>query len=248
MTISLSSGLSIRISNDQFLVPYVFVYYSGKRYTNDDKIDLLWNSISGQQPATLGRYFLTAAYYMVNHDSNSFTLWEANPTTSSNLVPVMNEETAEDCGNEGGVVQTSLTGYATPTGTESSLLGTSASPGSTRVPAIAGGVVGGAALLAITGLGAFFLFRRRQRALSQEASTALRADDDPATSGYQLVLKTHGAGLHELGGEHKPEAHELPLDDGPREIGEGEVIYATQEGDGVVHEMDGRVYTFSAEG
>ncbi|ROV94092.1 hypothetical protein VMCG_08247 [Cytospora schulzeri] len=255
MTISLSSGSSIRIPNDQFLVPYVYVDYDGKRYTDDANLDLLWNGI-GDQPATLGRYFLTAAYLMVNHDSNSFTLWEANPTTSSNLVSVMNEETAEACGDLGGVVQPSVTATATPTGTGSSLMHSSVSSGSTPVGAVAGGVVGGVALLAIVGLGAFFLVRRSKRARSQEVPKGPHADEGTAVFEYAHAQKTDDDAIYELGAQKKPEAYEMPLNDDPREIagrevigeiGGREVIYSTQAGNGIVHEMDGRAYTFSTE-
>lgn len=253
MTISLTSGLSVRIPNDQFLVPFVHFDWDGRRYTNDTMLDFLWNSIV-DQPATLGRYFLTAAYLMVNHDSNSFTMWEANPTTSSNLVPVINEETAETCGDLDGVVEPSVAATATPTRTGSSLPDTSAS--SVRVPvgAVAGGVVGGVALLATTGLGTFFLVRRRKRTRSQEVLRGPHADDGAVILGHAHAPQTDGDGLHEICGENKPEAHEMPLNDGPREIGGSEVIgeiggrevvYTTQGEDGAVHEMDGRVYTFS---
>lgn len=36
----------------------------------------------------LGRHFLSSAYVMVNLDHQTFTMWEANPTTEENLVAV----------------------------------------------------------------------------------------------------------------------------------------------------------------
>lgn len=61
------------------------------------------------QPATLGRYFFTSAYLMVNHDANSFTLWQANPSNKSSLVRVFDEETADTCSGVTGLVQPSAT-------------------------------------------------------------------------------------------------------------------------------------------
>lgn len=255
MTISLSSGLSIRVPNDQFLVPYVYVDYDGRRYADDTNLDLLWNGI-GDQPATLGRYFLTAAYLMVNHDSNSFTLWEANPTTSSSLIPVVNEETAESCGDLGGVVQPSATATAVPTGTGSSLQDTSTSSRSTSVAAVAGGVVGGVVFLVIAGLAAFFLVRKRKGARLQDVHNDPPADDGAAVSVSGHAHRTGGAGICELSGEKRPDTYEMPLNDDPREIagsemiseiGGREVIYTTQGANGIAHEMDGHVYAFSAE-
>lgn len=97
MTIILTSRFSVRVSNDQFLIPYVYVDYDGARKEDTSIKEFLWNAVSDQS-ATLGRYFLTAAYLMVNHDSNSFTLWQANATTSSDLVSVMDEKSAEAWG------------------------------------------------------------------------------------------------------------------------------------------------------
>lgn len=92
---------------------------------------------------------------MVNHDSNTFTMWQANPSTSSNLVSVVSEKVAEACGNVTGVVQPSATATAESSSSESS---TQTSPG-----VIAGAVVGGLAFLAAVGLAVFFLLRRKRR-------------------------------------------------------------------------------------
>ncbi|KAK0724411.1 hypothetical protein B0H67DRAFT_680020 [Lasiosphaeris hirsuta] len=43
---------------------------------------------TGQLP-TLGRYFLTGAYLMFNHDAEEFTLWQANPSERTSLTPVV---------------------------------------------------------------------------------------------------------------------------------------------------------------
>lgn len=92
---------------------------------------------------------------MVNHDSNTFTMWQANPSTSSNLVSVVSEKVAEACGNVTGVVQPSATATAESSSSESS---TQTSPG-----VIAGAVVGGLAFLAAVGLAVFLLLRRKRR-------------------------------------------------------------------------------------
>lgn len=156
MTISLSSGLSIRVANDQFMVPAISFDTNGTRVENDTIMEFLFNGI-GDQKATLGRYFLTAAYLMVNHDSQTFTMWAANPTTSSNLVSVVNQETETECSNITGVVQ--------PSGNDTMSSNTSTTEDATTpVAAIAGGVVGGVIVIAIIGLGIFFFMRRRKRA------------------------------------------------------------------------------------
>ncbi|KAI1270375.1 aspartic peptidase domain-containing protein [Xylariaceae sp. FL1019] len=97
MTISLSNGLNVRIDNSQYLVPFVEIQRNGSRVFNTSTTELLINGVV-DQPATLGRYFFTAAYLMVNHDENIFTLWRANPSTESKLVPAINRR-ANSCDN-----------------------------------------------------------------------------------------------------------------------------------------------------
>lgn len=125
---------------------------------HDSVRDLLITPTS--QPPTLRRYFLPAAYLMVNHDSNTFTMWQANPPISSNLVTVMSDKAAEACENVTGVVQPSATAT-----TETGGSAESSSESSTQTPAgvIAGDTVGGLAFLAVVGLAVFFFLRRKRR-------------------------------------------------------------------------------------
>lgn len=93
MAISFSSGLQVTVPNDQFMVPFVTIARNGSRIFNDSQKEFLFNGIDEPvQPATLGRYFLTSAYLMVNQDAETFTLWQANPSTATQLVPVLNEK------------------------------------------------------------------------------------------------------------------------------------------------------------
>lgn len=95
---------------------------------------------------------------MVNHDSNTFTMWQANPSTSSNLISVMSEKVAEACGNVTGVVQPGATATGESAESSSSESSTQTSPG-----VIAGATVGALAFLAAMGLAVFFLLRRKRR-------------------------------------------------------------------------------------
>lgn len=96
MTIDLSTGLSVRIPNDQIITPHVDYDRNGSRVFNDSERDMLMTGLS-QNTITLGRYFLTSAYLMVDYDSNQFTMWNANPTTLSSLKPVINAASSELC-------------------------------------------------------------------------------------------------------------------------------------------------------
>lgn len=168
MTFFLDSGLEIRVPNDQFMTPFVDINRSGKRVVDKSKREFLMNPL-GVQPATLGRYFLTAAYLMVNHDANSFTLWQANPTSSSDLVPVYDKEAADKCnGDVPGLVQPSASASqsSAPTGDAQDNRGNSSdatSEAGVSSATIGGAVGGGVGALVIVGALAFFFIQRRRR-------------------------------------------------------------------------------------
>ncbi|KAH9239395.1 hypothetical protein K456DRAFT_1745551 [Colletotrichum gloeosporioides 23] len=161
LTFYLSSGLQVRVPNNQYIVPYVDIERNGSRSISKSTKELLISGLS-DQPATLGRYFLTAAYLMVDHDSETFTMWQANPTTRSSLVKVTSDKS--NCGKP----QTSRVAVF-PTSTATS--GSDASGGSSSsgdqsglsTGAIAGIAVGGVAGLAAVGLGIFCFLRAKKR-------------------------------------------------------------------------------------
>ncbi|KAL1850732.1 hypothetical protein Daus18300_012810 [Diaporthe australafricana] len=146
LTIRLSNGPSIRVPNTQFLVPHVDIADNGTRVTNDTQVDFLFNNAEGSRVATLGRYFLTAAHLMVNHDANTFTLWQAAPYTSEPvLVPVIGESENQSC--------SSIDDSSIPSHTTSSI----------SVGAVAGAAVGGVAVAAAIAIAVFLTVRRRRR-------------------------------------------------------------------------------------
>lgn len=98
MSIKLSSGFQVTIPNSQFMPPFVTIERNGSRTFNNSEREFLYG-VTSNQPSTLGRYFLTAAYLMVNHDENTFTLWQANPSTSTDLVPTISKDTVANCAN-----------------------------------------------------------------------------------------------------------------------------------------------------
>lgn len=207
MTISLSSGLSVRVANDQFMVPAITFDRNGTRVQNDTVKEFLFNGV-GDQKATLGRYFLTAAYLMVNHESNTFTMWQSNPTTSSNLVAVIDQATEASCSNISGVVQ--------PSATSTALSGANiTNSGTTPVAAIAGGVTGGVIFIFAVVV-AIFLVRRKRRAPilqldpSELPASPGQAQQQGQTGQIQQSWQLQGSG------EPKNESHELPPEYQPR--------------------------------
>lgn len=167
LTIRLSSGLSIRVPNSQFLVPYIEIARDGTRVSNDSLVDLLINSIGGNRTATLGRYFLTAAYLMVDHDANTFTLWQANPSTGApNLVPVpaIEQSTDRSCATTGGGGGGGGATISTPSTTA-----TSHPPSSISTGAVVGIAIGSAAGLAAVAAAVFLSTRSRRDKLAERA-------------------------------------------------------------------------------
>jgi hypothetical protein len=166
--------LEVTVPNNQFIVPRVDIQSNGFRTIDWSKRDMLLSRLNGNEPPTLGRYFFTSAYLMVDHDAHTFTLWKASPSNKSNLVPVVSKSTGSNgcetegdgnngVGNSGGGEKngpgdrSSGGGENAPSSSSSSSSSSSVSTG-----AIAGGVVGGVAALAIITL-VFFMRRKRQR-------------------------------------------------------------------------------------
>lgn len=161
LTFVLDSGLEIRVPNSQFITPQVDILRNGSLSVNETQKELLMALLSADKTPTLGRYFLTSAYLMVNHDANKFTLWQANPTDQSDLVPVLSQPPGNNCeGSEGD------SGPSHPA----------------RKEVIVGGVVGGS--LALAALVAFAFFLRRRYPRQQKQS---QAADSPATEPIHTV-------------------------------------------------------------
>ncbi|CAM1510624.1 Fc.00g009590.m01.CDS01 [Cosmosporella sp. VM-42] len=180
ITFHLDSGLQIRVPNDQYIVPSVDIARNGSQIFKKGVKELLMNGL-GSQPATLGRYFFTAAYLMVNHDAGTFTLWQANPSTKSALVRVFDEETASKCGGDAtGIVQpsTSSTSTRKPEATQDA--DTEAKPSSSPSGLAIGGAVAGVVVaVAVIGLVAFYMIRRQKKQRLEYAAAISTSNQDP---------------------------------------------------------------------
>ncbi|KAG4279220.1 hypothetical protein FPRO04_05761 [Fusarium proliferatum] len=163
LTFHLDSGLKIRVPNNQYMIPTVDIASNGSRTTDTSKRDILITDIE-DEPPILGRYFLTAAYLMVNHDAGTFTLWQANATRERSLVKVFDEETGKKCENTRGVIQpsASYTGSASQSSRPDKGIGSNS--GSPSGAVIGGAVVGAVAGAVLIGLGiTYFLIRKKRK-------------------------------------------------------------------------------------
>ncbi|KAK3945652.1 aspartic peptidase domain-containing protein [Diplogelasinospora grovesii] len=195
MTLKFSTGLEIRIPNNQMLVPFVTFDRNGSRIFNESQRELTWKA-GGTDPPTLGRYFLTAAYLMVDHDAGSFTLWQANPTNSTNPVSVVSADVAKQCGGNatGAVVQPSASASASA----SAIPGGSSGTPSTGL--IAGIVVASVLGTAAIGAAIYMYFRFRRRTGSAEQQQAPEENKGPEMTQDRGTWQTHPSEL--TGSDH----------------------------------------------
>jgi hypothetical protein len=218
MVITLSSGLQVTVPNDQFMVPFVTIDRNGSRIFNESQREFLFNpTLDRVHLPTLGRYFLTSAYLMVNHDAQTFTLWQANPSTTSQLVPVLGDKTkreACDSNSTTGTPQPSATNPSvTPDGT----------PGGTQSPrgkSLSTGIVAAIAVVSVVAVGLtalwiFYVVRRRRKADRLHEVAAQQSVPEENTKVFRQPT------VHEMHSESRP--------------------YEVQGSEGMVYELEGRV-------
>ncbi|POR32113.1 Uncharacterized protein TPAR_07685 [Tolypocladium paradoxum] len=157
LTFTLDDGFQVKIPNHQLIVPERYINDKGDLAVNSSRPVIRINSLqdtTAKVLPVLGRYFFTSAYVLLNRDANQFTLWQANPTSDENLVPV--NQATQSC-------------TTTPTTSRQPDLGGDQN-GKLSSGAIAGIAVGGAAAAGI-GLGVLWwcLVRRRKRNNEVEA-------------------------------------------------------------------------------
>ncbi|KAI9650390.1 hypothetical protein NHQ30_000404 [Ciborinia camelliae] len=184
LTIELDSGISVRIPNDQLVVPNLSIdHTSGAMIANASEPELVLNAIQQQNAndlPQLGRQFLTAAYVMLNQDANIFTLWEANPTENEDLVAVDGRNNAinDFCtspSTQNNNSASSDLGNSTTTSSSSIADGQKSSSLSTGV--IVGVAIGSVAVIAIIGGIIAWYTTRRRRKNNLQAAAAVAANE-----------------------------------------------------------------------
>ncbi|KAF2087455.1 acid protease [Saccharata proteae CBS 121410] len=158
LTISFQNGLSVRVPNDQLLIPNQYIDQNGYLQTNDSVRELIINSIQEENDddlPVLGRQFFSAAYMMSNLDANQFSLWAANPTTDTDLVAVDSKgNSGSTTCEESAVASNSSTNSDSATGTSTAVPTTSVRSTTSfnlSAGAIAGIVIGAIGALGIVG-------------------------------------------------------------------------------------------------
>lgn len=193
MIINIRNGPSIRVPNEQLVVPERYIREEdGQIVANYSRSNLVINSlqeINANDMSTIGRQFLSSAYVMVNQDTGTFTLWSANPSRSEDLVGVDEEgqDVLEWCDSE-------LTPTTSPSETAKPPPEDVGGGGGIPTGAIVGAVIGGLAVVAV-GIGAIFWRRRRGRIRAA-------ADPEPQSERY----------IHPGEVEHSTQQHYYEMD------------------------------------
>lgn len=209
LTIKLQSGLSVRIPNDQLVVPDKYSdSQTGQWIVNSTDPTMIINAIqrvNADDLSQIGRQFLSAAYLLVNEETNQFTLWAANPTSDVDLVAF--DANGKEADSICPPPSTASSGGPETTPSSGSPI-VKPKPG-IGAGAIAGIAVGAAAVVAIAaGVGVCY-YRRKKAKKPQEAG-------EPEIIVVTEELKD-GYGRDHHGSFYKPE---LPDTSGrwPREL------------------------------
>ena len=204
LTITFTSGLDVKIPNNQLVVPDIYIDQNGQpiNYNTSQRILRLDPNVgvNVNNMPVLGQTFLTSAYLLVDYDKNQFTVWQADPTAPSQLVAI-NSETS--CSNDTSSNPNSATSTAISTPHSSS-------QHSTNIGDIIGGVLGGLAILTLVG-SLFIWYRKRRRHLHlQEAPEQIPQVEKEKEPHPSTPMEMHGdASINEIGGHSRPQ--ELPV-------------------------------------
>ena len=162
ITFTLDSGFSVRVPNSQLVLPNEQIANNGTVVYDNSVSDLMLYSlqdVNANDIPRIGWYFFTSAYLYVNHDDNTFTLWQANPTTDTNLVSVVSADNANACSN-GSTPTIPLSSIPTTSNTNST--SQPATQTSISGAAIGGIAAGGVVAIAAIGLIIFCFIRKRK--------------------------------------------------------------------------------------
>lgn len=155
LTIISDESMQFNIPNDVLILPEEYVASSGAFETNASAPGILMAptvTVNVNDVPILGRPFFTAAYLMVDLDAQTWTIWQANATTDTNLVSF---------GSKCDKQSTEPTAAARPT-TASDRQSGDSDHGLTA-GAVAGVVIGAVSAILLAGVLCWLYSRRRRR-------------------------------------------------------------------------------------
>ncbi|KAI9669925.1 MAG: hypothetical protein M1831_006961 [Alyxoria varia] len=234
LTLTLTSGPTVKILNNQLVVPNTFINRTdGHIATSANTSEVLINSLSSlstQDMPKVGGPFLSGSYLHVDHDNNEFTLWEAaavaaeKPSTEEDLVPV-----GPSCGRKASSPSSDA---------DSSALEDTSPESGLSSGAIAGTVIG--VIVGVAGVAALvvFLWRRKRRA---QNSAGKHSESDASDSQQEMYARfaPDDQGPHDDASQHPAEMGswdppaQLPATPASPNVQEMQAIEAPVELDGL---------------
>ncbi|KAI7544740.1 hypothetical protein KC331_g6621 [Hortaea werneckii] len=238
LTIEIDSFFKIRIPNELLVIHPSNIVDNGRTQYNDTVREVLLDPTVGVNKgdtSILGRHFFQAAYLLVNYDSDSFTIWQANATTESSLVSLGNE--CPDPGSKVAKNDTSgsntahstssslpsATDEGTPDTSDDAIPENSSESNGISSEAIAGIAVaaafvsGGLVVLAVL----YILRRRKRQATLASADSSTQLTPANQSNGYDFsgqppVYEPMSQEMQEMGGD--AQAREMSADQKPIEL------------------------------
>lgn len=196
ITFTLNSGVTIRVPNSQFVLPDLGINTDGHPFANASISEVLINptqDVNSKDLPLLGRQFLTSAYLMLDQDANTFTIWQANPTTNIDLVPIVSDNTLSTCNSSIPASTSSTSSPAVP----ASNLPAPINHSELKAGAIAGIAIG--AIFAVGALGFAIFYWRRRRVVKYSSANAFPPQPDYSSK------PPHTFPLGEMSGSQVPE-------------------------------------------
>ncbi|RFU26271.1 hypothetical protein B7463_g10065, partial [Scytalidium lignicola] len=173
LTFTIDNSLDITIPNSELVQPDITYDVNGNIGYNSSTREIMLNSlqqVNANDEPQLGHTFLSAAYLMVDVDANTYTLWEANPTDDQQLVTYPSGTSCNASASHSSEQSDSSSSSSLSSSPTTSSPPSSSTPSAPKPPhhsnagAIAGGVVGAIAVVALLLSGLFIYFRRKRRA------------------------------------------------------------------------------------
>ena len=221
LKITISNSLTITIPNHQLVQAYYTFDSDGSYSVNNTVSELMINPLQAGNANDIPKFgmtFFQAAYLHVNHETNSFTLWEAaNPTGKNSSFAGISSRSGTGCGSANNATNT--TSPATSPSPGSGSGGDNSGISTGAIAGIAVGAVLGVLALAV---GACFLWRRKRRGGNRPPSETATPLNTYAVGGEKPELMgSYGndrasgyyGGKQELDGRHG--GHEMAADTRP---------------------------------
>ncbi|KAM0712139.1 hypothetical protein Q7P37_011233 [Cladosporium fusiforme] len=218
LTMVLDQGLRFTSSNDILILPSESVGSDGAYERNSSALGIQLTptlNVNINDVPHIGRPFFSAAYIMVDLDSETWTLWQANATTDSRLVRVgsdcIEDQRPEEPVSNGTIIDDAVNSGSSTSGSDASA-GASATITTGAIIGVAIGAAFGTGLVAAA-ITIFILKKRRRKERSgSESAFALTRHSPESEQRVSIWHEKPADSVQELSAL-RVYNHELPVDE-----------------------------------